>query len=137
MPKKYDFASSENLLKETFRDTQLLQVESLVNSILETESFTEFGKYTKGIVSIYFKAFLYRLTSLIWAHYANYDSNIEEFFKPMTVVMAKQVATIKHELINKSILSDVMSESKMAAQLQEFFQEYESRVEFKKCRKIT
>ncbi len=135
MPKKYDFTSSENLLKESFGDTQLLYVESLVNSILETESFVDFSKYTKGVAVIYFKAFLYRLTSLIWVNYADYNSNIETFFKPMTSAMVKQVATIKKELLERKILSDAMSETQMAAQLATFFQEYESRVEFKKIQK--
>ena len=115
------FSSSEKILKDTFRDAQLIQIESFINSILETEDFSEFSKYTKYSVTMHFKGFLYRLTSLIWMNYADYESNIEEFFRPMTNAMAKQIATIKLELKNKKLLTDVMSDKQLDDCVGRFF----------------
>jgi hypothetical protein len=131
--KKYDLESSESLLKETFRESQLIYVNSYVRALIETEDFSEFSKHTKNLVIEYFSGFLNRLVAQIWQYFSANSSTPATFFDPMTVVMSKQLAKIKQQLLAKNLISDLMSEAAIRNKLESFFNEYEDRAEFKKA----
>lgn len=135
MLQKHNLASSEKMFESTFNENQIISVRAFIGTLLETEDFTDFSKYTRVLVSEYFKAFLYRLTSLIWMHYSEFEDKVDEFFKPMTGVMARQISGIKKELKDKDLLTDVMSDHQIGVVLTNFFYDYEYRAEFKRIQK--
>lgn len=132
MPNKYDIESSEQLINEAFRESQRPFITSYVKSLVETEDFSKFSKYTRGLVIEYCTGFLNRLVSQIWLYFSGNESSTESFFAPMSVTMSRQLTRISNDLLARNLVSDLMSESAIRKKLDVFFNEYEDRAEFKK-----
>lgn len=133
MQNKYDIESSESLLKEAFRESQLNYINSFVKSLIETEDFSEFTTHTKGLVVEYFTGYINRLVAQIWLYFSSPGSMPEDFFAPTVSLMSRQIAKIKKTLLERKLVSDLMSESAMRRKLDDFFNEHEDRAEFKKA----
>lgn len=126
----YNLESSEILLSETFQKSQLPYINSYVKSLIETEDFSQFGRYSQVVVREYFQSFLNRLVAQIWLYFSANESRPEVFFAPMTVLMSFQLARLKKNLLEKNALHDIMSEQEMRRKLNAFLSEYEDRAEF-------
>lgn len=130
MNKQFDLSSAKGLLAETFRDNQITYIESLAKSILETEDFYVFSKYTRNFVREFFEAFIYRISCNIWVHFSDYNISVEQYFKKLSPKMAHHIAIVKKDLLAKNIINDFMSDEALKYKLTSYFDEYENREEF-------
>lgn len=130
----YNLESSEILLNETFQKSQLPYINSYVKSLIETEDFSQFSRYTQSLVREYFQSFLNKLVAQIWLYFSANEHRPEIFFAPMTVVMSFQLSKLKKNLLEKNMLHDIMSEQEMRRKLNSFLSEHEDRAEFHKTK---
>lgn len=135
MNTKYELSASKAAFDQTFKDSHNQQMNSLITSILDTEGFDSFGKYNKEFVLEYFKSFLFRLTSNIWKHYADYNVDLQKFFATMTPLLIKHIGNIKRELEAQDLISEMMTDDVIRKKLNHFFMEYENKKEFLRIQK--
>lgn len=135
MSLKYDLDSSTLLLNQAFRNnkTHLEYINNYIKSVLDTEDFSMFSKYTKNIIISYFKAFLNRLVSQIWKSFAVTESKPDQFFGQLSSQIGRQLNRAKKNLLSNNKITDTMSERMMCSELDKFFKEYEDRAEFTKA----
>ena len=133
MPKKYNLDDANLLFNETFRESQRDAMKHFIKSIVDTEDYSGFSRYTKNLVIEYMLAFMTRLVSQIWASYASTDTTPEKFFTKISGSLSRQLNKVKQALLDKNCLSDVMLDPQIILQLDRFFKEYEDRSEYSKA----
>ena len=131
--RKFSLDNANLQINESFRESQRDYIKQFVKTIIDSEDFTEFSKYSKGLVIEYFQAFLSRLVSQIWASFATPDVTPEKFFKNTAPALSRQLNKAKQSLLAKDCLSDSMNDTQVTLVLESFFKEYDDRSEYKKA----
>ncbi len=129
---KLDLKNASLQVNETFSKSQRVFIDKYINTLIETESFFNYSKYTREIVIDNFRAFASYLVSEIWQNFAG-SSNVEVFFNILAPKITKLLSSINNELLTKNIVSDSMSEKQARTLLEEFFNEVYNRKEFDKA----